>query len=149
MLNKVQLIGRLGQDTETRFMPNGDPVANFNLATSERWKDKATGEKKEQTEWHRIVLFRALAKVASDYLKKGHLVYIEGRLRTHKWQGKDGQDKYTTEIVASELIMLESKGNERNPPASSYAEGASSSNNESPPPSMPDYDKYSEEDIPF
>lgn len=105
-VNKVILVGTLGRDPETRYMPSGGAVTNLNLATSESWKDKQTGEKKESTEWHRVVLFNKLAEIAAEYLRKGQQVYIEGALRTRKWQNKEGQDQYTTEIVASEMQML-------------------------------------------
>lgn len=105
-VNKVILVGNLGADPETRFMPNGDAVANIRMATTESWKDKATGEKKEITEWHRVVFFRKLAEIVGQYLKKGSAVYIEGRIRTRKWQDKDGQERYTTEIEANEMQML-------------------------------------------
>lgn len=105
-LNKVQLIGNLGQDPEMRRTGSGEAVCNFSLATTERWKDKNTGERKEATEWHRVVLWRRLAEIAEQYLRKGTPVYIEGQLRTRKWQDKDGRDCYTTEIVASEMKML-------------------------------------------
>lgn len=105
-VNKVILIGNLGKDPETRYMPNGDAVTNITLATTESWKDKNSGEKREMTEWHRVVMFRKLAEIASQYLKKGSSVYIEGALKTRKWQDKDGQDRYTTEIVADEMKML-------------------------------------------
>jgi single-strand DNA-binding protein len=109
-VNKVILIGNLGKDPEVRYMPNGQAVANVTVATSETWKDKTSGEQKEQTEWHRVVFFRRLAEIAGEYLKKGSKVYIEGRLQTRKWQNKEGQDQYTTEIVANEMQMLDSKG---------------------------------------
>ncbi len=105
-VNKVILIGNLGKDPETRYMPNGDQVTNITVATSEQWTDKASGEKKEATEWHRVVFFRRLAEIAGQYLKKGSQVYVEGALKTRKWQDKDGQDRYTTEIVADEMKML-------------------------------------------
>ena len=108
-VNRVTLIGNLGADPETRFMPNGDAVANIRLATTESWKDKASGEKKEITEWHRVVLYRKLGEIAGQYLKKGSTVYIEGRIRTRKWQDKEGQDRYTTEIEANEMQMLGGK----------------------------------------
>lgn len=108
MLNKVTLIGRLGADPEVRYMPTGGAVANITLATNFRWKDKA-GEKKETTEWHRVVFFNRLAEIAGEYLKKGGQVYVEGRLQTRKWQGQDGQDRYTTEIIATEMHMLDSR----------------------------------------
>ncbi|MDR0997168.1 MAG: single-stranded DNA-binding protein [Zoogloeaceae bacterium] len=107
-VNKVILVGNLGRDPETRYMPNGDPVCNFSIATTDSWKDKQTGERRETTEWHRIVMFRKLAEIAGQYLKKGSQVYLEGRLRTRKWN-KDGQDHYTTEIEATEMKMLGSR----------------------------------------
>ncbi len=105
-VNKVILVGNLGKDPETRYMPNGDQVTNITVATSETWKDKNSGEQKESTEWHRVVFFRRLAEIAGQYLKKGSQVYIEGKLKTRKWQGQDGQDRYTTEIHADEMKML-------------------------------------------
>ena len=105
-VNKVILVGNLGADPESRYMPNGDAVVNIRLATTESWKDKTSGEKKELTEWHRVVFYRKLAEIAGQYLKKGAQVYIEGRIRTRKWQDKDGQDRYTTEIEANEMQML-------------------------------------------
>lgn len=109
MLNKVMLIGRLGADPEVRFLPSGGSVATIRLATSRRWKDKQTGERKEETEWHRVVFFSRLAEIVGEYLKKGSQVYVEGRIRTQKWQGQDGQDRYTTEIVADTMNMLDSR----------------------------------------
>ena len=100
-VNKVILVGNLGQDPEVRYMPNGGDCAKLTLATSESWRDKATGEMKEQTEWHRVVLFGKLAEVASEYLRKGSQVYIEGQLRTRKWTDQSGQDRYTTEVVVN------------------------------------------------
>jgi single-strand DNA-binding protein len=114
-INKVILIGNLGADPELRYAANGNPICNLRLATTESWKDKATGEKKEATEWHRIVMYRKLAEIAGQYLKKGASVYIEGRLKTRKWQDRDGQDRYTTEIEANELTMLGEKST-ANPP---------------------------------
>ena len=105
-LNKVMLIGNLGQDPDIRYMPNGNAVANISIATTETWKDKDTGEKHEKTEWHRIVAFRKLAEIIGEYLKKGSQVYVEGKLQTRKWQDADGNDKYTTEIVADTMQML-------------------------------------------
>ena len=110
-INKVILVGNLGGDPETRYMPNGEAVANFSLATTDRWKDKNTGENKDATEWHRIVMYGKLAEVAGKYLKKGSQVYIEGKLKTRKWQDKTGQDRYTTEIIADQMQMLGSKEN--------------------------------------
>lgn len=105
-INKVIIVGHLGNDPEIRTMPNGEQVANITVATSESWTDKNTGERKEQTEWHRIVLYRRLAEVAGQYLHKGSQVYIEGRLKTRKWQDNNGQDRYTTEIQGDNLQML-------------------------------------------
>ena len=105
-INKVILIGNLGADPEMRAMPNGDAVARIRLATTESWKDKATGEKKELTEWHRVVFYRKLAEIVGQYLKKGAALYVEGRIRTRKWQDKEGQERYTTEIEANEMQML-------------------------------------------
>ena len=104
-VNKVILVGNLGADPETRYMPNGDAVANVRLATTESWKDKATGEKKDLTEWHRVVFYRKLAEIVGQYLKKGSAVYVEGRIRTRKWTDKEGQERYTTEIEANEMQM--------------------------------------------
>lgn len=108
-VNKVILIGRLGADPEVRYFPNGDAVTNVTIATSETWKDKQTGDPRELTEWHRVVFHRRLAEIAGEYLKKGSKVYVEGSLRTRKWKGQDGQDRYTTEIIANEMQMLDSK----------------------------------------
>ena len=109
-INKVILIGNLGNDSETRYMPSGGAVTNLSVATSETWKDKQTGQPQERTEWHRVVFFNRLAEIAGEYLRKGSKVYIEGSLRTRKWQDQSGQDNYTTEIVASEMQMLDSRG---------------------------------------
>lgn len=108
-INRVILIGNLGTDPEVRFMPNGGAVANLTIATSDAWTDKATGAKKEQTEWHRLVIYQRLAEVAGEYLRKGSKIYIEGRLRTRKWQDQQGVERYTTEIIVSELQMLDGK----------------------------------------
>ena len=112
-VNKVIIVGNCGQDPETRFMPSGGAVTNLSIATSESWKDKNTGEQQERTEWHRVVFFNRLAEIAGEYVKKGSKLYIEGSLRTRKWQGQDGQDRYTTEIVASEMQMLDSRGGQQ------------------------------------
>ncbi len=105
-INKVILVGNLGRDPETRYLPDGGAVTNVSIATTDTWKDKTSGEKKEATEWHRVVFFNRLAEIAGEYLKKGSQVYVEGRLRTRKWQDKEGQDKYTTEIVCDTMQML-------------------------------------------
>lgn len=108
-VNKVIIVGNLGRDPETRYMPNGEAVTNVAVATTDSWKDKQTGEKKEQTEWHRITFYRRLAEVAGQYLKKGSQVYVEGRLQTRKWTDKDGVERYTTEIIADTMQMLGSR----------------------------------------
>jgi single-strand DNA-binding protein len=108
-VNKVIIVGNLGRDPETRYMPNGDAVTNVAVATTESWKDKNTGEKKELTEWHRITFYRKLAEIAGQYLKKGSQVYVEGRLQTRKWTDKDGIERYTTEIIADTMQMLGSR----------------------------------------
>ena len=109
MLNKVTLIGHLGADPEVRYMPTGGAVTNISIATTYRWKDKQTGERKDNTEWHRVVFYNRLAEIVGEYLRKGSQVYVEGRLQTRKWQGQDGQDRYTTEIIATEMQMLGSR----------------------------------------
>lgn len=108
-INRVIIVGNLTKDVDVRFMPNGGAVANFHVATSETWKDKQTGEQKENTEFHRIVMYQRLAEIAGEYLKKGSKVYLEGRLQTRKWQNQQGQDQYTTEIIANDMQMLDSK----------------------------------------
>lgn len=113
-VNKVILVGNLGADPEVRSLTNGNPVATFSLATSESWKDKMTGEKQERTEWHRVACFNKLAEIVGEYIKKGSKLYVEGSLRTRKWQDQEGKDRYTTEIVASDIQMLDSKGGNAN-----------------------------------
>lgn len=157
MLNKVTLIGRLGVDPEVRYTPSGSAVTNIRLATSRRWKDKQTGEQREATEWHRIVFFNRLAEVAGEYLKKGSLTYIEGNIRTQKWQDQSGQDRYTTEIVAEQMKMLDNRSggtsnfNEAQPNQATSEQPAS--DNQQPPPSTPDSPPATNEDfdddIPF
>ena len=109
-INKVILVGNLGNDPEHRVLPSGGAVTNISIATSETWKDKNTGQQQERTEWHRIVFFNRLAEIAAEYLRKGSKVYVEGSLRTRKWQDQSGQDRYTTEIVGNEMQMLDSRG---------------------------------------
>ena len=116
-INKVILIGHLGADPETRYMPSGGAVTNLRLATTESWKDKQSGEQQERTEWHRVAIFGRLAEIAAEYLRKGSHVYIEGRLRTRKWQDNQGNDRYSTEIVANEMQMLGSRSGMGEPPA--------------------------------
>lgn len=109
-INKVILVGNVGVDPDVRYMPNGNAVTTLSLATSETWKDKQTGDKQERTEWHRVVCFNRLGEIAGEYVRKGSKLYVEGSLRTRKWQDPQGQDRYTTEIVASDIQMLDSKG---------------------------------------
>src|SRR5260221_8884831 len=109
-VNKVILVGNLGADPETRSMPSGMTVANIRIATSESWKDKQSGEQKERTEWHHVALFGRLGEIAGEYLRKGSQVYVEGSLRTRKWQDKEGRDRYTTEVIASDMQMLGARG---------------------------------------
>ena len=113
-VNKVILIGNLGKDPEVRYMPSGNAVANVAVATTDSWKDKQTGEKQERTEWHNLVFYNRLAEIVGEYLKKGSQVYVEGSLRTRKWQDKNGNDRYTTEIIANEMQMLGSRGGSAN-----------------------------------
>jgi single-strand DNA-binding protein len=109
-INKVVLIGNMGQDPDTRYMPSGGAVTNVRLATNESWKDKQTGEQRERTEWHSVVFFNRLAEIAAEYLRKGSQIYVEGKLRTRKWTDRDGNDRYTTEVVADEMQMLGMRG---------------------------------------
>ena len=154
-VNKVILVGNLGADPETRYGASGGAIANIRIATSESWTDRQTSERRENTEWHRVVMFGRLAEVAEQYLRKGRQVYIEGRIQTRKWQGQDGQDRYTTEIVANEMQMLGGRGGGEaddwggrgdGPPA--QAPGGRAPDREAMPPSGgndPDID----DDIPF
>jgi len=164
MLNKVMLIGRLGADPEIRYMPSGAAVTTIRLATSRRWKDKQTGDNREETEWHRVVFFARLAEIAGEYLKKGSQLYVEGRIRTQKWQGQDGQDRYTTEIVAEEMHMLGSRSggtgefgadtqSAPNPKPTYQASPSTPRSAPQPgstamPPAPPNYDDF-DDDIPF
>ncbi len=145
-INKVILIGNLGNDPEVRYTAGGAAVTNISLATTDSWKDKETGEQQDRTEWHRVVFFGRLAEIVGEYLRKGSQVYIEGRLQTRKWQDKDGNDKYTTEIIASEMQMLGSRGAGSSPEAN-HATAQSSpaqSNN-----AAPVEDNFVDDDIPF
>lgn len=149
-VNKVIIIGNLGQDPEVRYMPNGGAVTNITVATSETWKDKNTGENQEKTEWHRVVMFRRLAEIAGEYLKKGSKVYLEGKLQTRKWQDQQGQDRYTTEIVADQMQMLDSRGGSADfsgAPASGGSRAPTGGGQ--PAPSAPPADNGFEDDIPF
>jgi single-strand DNA-binding protein len=149
-VNKVILIGNLGADPETRYLPSGDAVTNIRIATTENWKDKS-GDKQEHTEWHRISFFGRLAEIAGEYLKKGSPVYIEGRIRTRKWQDKEGQDKYSTEIVADRMQLLGGRGGGgegggmREAPAGAGSGGASKAPAKKSGGSFDDMD----DDIPF
>jgi single-strand DNA-binding protein len=133
-VNKVILVGNLGADPETKYLPSGDAVTNIRIATTDKWKDKASGEMKEATEWHRIAFFGRLAEIAGEYLKKGSQIYVEGSLRTRKWQDKDGQDRYTTEIRADSMQMLGARAGGGEPRGESRGEpmGARSSESKAP-----------------
>lgn len=159
-VNKVILVGNLGADPETRFMPSGGSVTNVRLATSETWKDKQTGQPQERTEWHRVVFFNRLAEIAGEYLKKGSKIYVEGSIRTRKWQDQSGQDRYTTEIVGNEMQMLDSRGgggmgggyDQSYPEAGGGFEpsgGSSPSAPQSQPQSQPSAGGDYDDDIPF
>ena len=147
-INKVILIGNLGQDPDVRYMPSGQAVANVRLATSESWKDRETGEQQERTEWHNVVFFGRLGEIVGEYLRKGSQVYVEGQLRTRKWQDRDGNDRWTTEVRANEMQMLGGRGggggmSAGSPPARSASSGASG-----PAPMAPAGDEP-DDDIPF
>ena len=142
-INKVIIVGNLGQDPDTRYMPSGGAVTNMTVATNESWKDKQTGEQKDRTEWHKVAMFGRLAEIAAEYLRKGSQVYIEGKLQTRKWQDKDGNDRYTTEIVANEMQMLGGRGG---------AGGGGAPMRDNGPPSSPQPQSSSDDfddDIPF
>ena len=156
-INKVILVGNLGNDPEVRYTPSGGAVANITVATSESWKDKNTGQKVEKTEWHRVVMFNRLGEIAGEYLKKGSKVYIEGKLQTRKWQDKSGADRYTTEIVAAEMQMLDSRagggaGDFSRPAASNQAAPQGQGQAQSAPVAQPvgagDFADF-DDDIPF
>lgn len=149
MLNKVMLIGRLGADPEVRYMPSGGAVTTLSLATSRRWKDRQTGERREETEWHRVVMFNRLAEIAGEYLKKGSQVYIEGHIRTRKWQAQDGQDRYTTEIVADSMNMLDSRSGEQEPSGYSRPDSPAPQHSGGSMPPPPNYDDSNIDDIPY
>jgi len=149
-LNKVTLIGYLGRDPETRSTAAGDAVAQFTLATTETWKDKATGEKRESTEWHRVVLYRKLAEIAAQYLKKGSLVYVEGRLQTRKWTGKDDVERYVVEIIADDLRMLGARpaGDEEGEARKQDADAAPATTRKSARPQPAEFE-FEDDAIPF
>ncbi len=144
-VNKVILIGNLGKDPEVRYMPSGSAVANVTVATSESWKDKQSGEQQERTEWHNVVFFNRLAEIVGEYLKKGSQVYVEGSLRTRKWQDKNGTDRYTTEIVASEMQMLGSRGGG----TASYSQESPARSSAAAAPSASSGVEDLDDDIPF
>jgi len=150
-INKVIIVGNLGGDPETRYMPSGSAVTNLTVATNESWKDKQTGEQKDRTEWHKVAMFNRLAEIAAEYLRKGSQVYIEGKLRTRKWQDKSGQDRWTTEIIADEMQMLGGRGGAGGGAGGGGGSAPMSSGQDSSPPSAPpqagpdDFD----DDIPF
>ena len=145
-INKVILVGNLGNDPEHRVLPSGGGVTNISLATSESWKDKTSGEQKERTEWHRVVFFNRLSEIAAEYLRKGSKVYVEGALRTRKWQVQSGQDRYTTEIVGAEMQMLDSRGATQDGGGYQSAPAASSP---APAAANPEPIDFPEDDIPF
>lgn len=151
-INKVILVGNVGTDPEVRYLPNGNAVTSLSLATSDTWKDKQTGERQERTEWHRVVCFNRLGEIAGEYVRKGSKLYVEGSLRTRKWQDQQGQDRYTTEIVASELQMLDAKGTGSS--SASYNDTSSAPPQQGSPrqtPSKAAQDAFEEldDDIPF
>ena len=143
-LNKVMLIGRLGSDPELRYTPDGTAVANFSIATSEEWKDKNTGEKKERTEWHRVVAWRKLGEICGEYLAKGKQIYVEGRIQTRSWEDKDGNKRYTTEIVASDIQFLGAK--DSNNASGSYINKSAAGGPDMP---APQGSEPRDDDIPF
>ncbi len=143
-INKVILVGNLGQDPETRYMPSGGAVTNFTVATNESWKDKQTGEQKDRTEWHRVAMFGRLAEIAAEYLRKGSQVYVEGKLRTRKWQDRDGNDRYTTEVIADEMQMLGGRGGG----GGGMSAGGDPGPGSAPPPRQSGPDDF-DDDIPF
>jgi len=149
-VNKVTLIGNLGNDPEVRYSGNGNAVANVSLATAESWRDKDSGEQQERTEWHRVVFFGRLAEIVSEYLHKGSQIYVEGRLQTNKWQDKEGNDRYTTQIVANEMQMLGGRGGASNnkEPAPESDDTVDSSPKKSEPIAKSPADDF-DEDIPF
>lgn len=159
-VNKVILVGNLGRDPETRYSPNGGAITNVSIATTRQWKDKSSGERREETDWHRIVFFNRLAEIAGEYLKKGRSIYVEGRLQTRKWQDKEGKDQWTTEVVADQMQMLGGRNDtdggggggysRESAPAPARSGGGGGGNKDggarsSPPPNFDDMD----DDIPF
>ena len=157
-INKVILIGNVGIDPDVRYLPNGNAVTTLSVATSESWKDKTTGEKQDRTEWHRVVCFNRLGEIAGEYVRKGSKLYVEGSLRTRKWQDQQGQDKYTTEIIASDIQMLDSKGGNsyasyddlpQAQQSSSQPQQQSANRQQQPSPAAQDAFDQLDDDIPF
>lgn len=151
-INKVILVGNVGVDPDVRYLPNGNAVTTLSIATSESWKDKTTGEKQERTEWHRVVCFNRLGEIAGEYVRKGSKLYVEGSLRTRKWQDQQGQDKYTTEIVASDIQMLDSKGGSPSYDDMPQAQSApmnQNANKQQPAQAVHDAFDQLDDDIPF
>lgn len=151
-INKVILVGNLGADPETRYTASGTAITTIRLATSETWRDKQTGENQERTEWHRVKFFGRLAEIAGEYLRKGRQVYVEGALRTDKWQDQNGQDRYTTEVIASELQMLGGRGDETSgPPQGGFRENQPErqQKSQSQSPVFEGEDNFTDDDIPF
>ena len=146
-INKVILVGNLGADPENRTSQTGNAITNISVATSETWKDKSTGQQQERTEWHRVVFFNRLAEIAAEYLRKGSKVYVEGSLRTRKWQDQNGQDRYTTEVIGSEMQMLDSRGSDMGR-SEGDQRGSRSPDLPEPPVGGP-FDPVDEDDIPF
>ncbi len=144
-VNKVILVGNLGNEPETKYMPSGSAVTNISVATNESWKDKETGERVDRTEWHRVAMFNRLAEIAGEYLHKGSQVYIEGRIRTRKWQDKEGQDRYTTEIIADQMQMLGGRGQASDMPDNFEKRPAPAARQSTAPRPEPEFD----DDIPF
>ncbi|QLH42356.1 MAG: single-stranded DNA-binding protein [Coxiellaceae bacterium] len=147
-INKVILIGNLGNDPEVRYTPNGSAVANITLATSETWRDKQSGELQDRTEWHRVVFFNRLAEIVGEYLRKGSKIYVEGSLRTRKWQDKNGVDRYTTEIIANEMHILDSRNAGANTQQAAAGNAQNNSNANNTVPEMADVKEF-DDDIPF
>ncbi len=148
-INKVILIGNLGADPETRYTAGGSAVTNVSLATTDSWRDKQSGEQQEKTEWHKVVFFGRLAEIAAEYLRKGSQIYVEGRIQTRKWQGKDGQDRWTTEIVGNEMQMLGSRGGGQSPPPDYDGGQSEGTASESSSPKKAAAGEDFDDDIPF
>ncbi len=146
-VNKVIIIGNLGQEPDTRYMPSGSAVTNISVATNESWKDKETGEQVDRTEWHRVAFFNRLAEIAGEYLHKGSQIYVEGRIRTRKWQDKEGNDRYTTEIIADNMQMLGGRGDSA--PQQNYQRSSGPASAPKPASGSPQPEPEFDDDIPF